>query len=248
MDVDEQLASAERSIISASKHKIYGAFPKTLANLCKSIKAGRPHQDRLIEVTLEAIVGLDDESLLKAGSDLANLCALAQEKHTDCTSLIKLILVRVGRLDNDLVVFSLKDTTDLLIQTPKLLKQLVFDLVKFYFKPQAASVEKSLKTILQKAVTGSVDSCRAISEVITELYKDSTVEESSLSKLMVVCAGLQLHELVPMDDSHSTEVRIQLSVEKARLATWFNGSRANEKPSQTMLRLLAETDLVHKKV
>ena len=118
MSLDDQLASAERSVTSASKHKMFGAFPKTLANLCKSIKAGRPNQDRLIEVTLEALIGLDDESLLKIGSDLANLCALAIEKHSDASiypSLIRTIFSRVGRLDNDLVVLALKDSGDILV-------------------------------------------------------------------------------------------------------------------------------------
>ena len=137
MSLDEQLASAERSITSASKHKMFGAFPKTLVNLCKSIKASRPNQDRLIEVTLEALIGLDNESLLKIGPDLANLCALAMEKHSDASiypNLIRTIFSRVGVLDNDLVVLALKDSGDLLIQTPQLFKQLMFDLVKFYFK------------------------------------------------------------------------------------------------------------------
>ena len=91
-------------------------------------------------MTIEALIALDDQTLLKVGPDLANFCALALEKHTDCSGLLQAILNRVGSLDNDLVVFALLNKEELLPKTPKLLKELIFDLVKYYFKPQSASV------------------------------------------------------------------------------------------------------------
>ena len=118
-------------------------------------------------MTVQALVGLDDESLLKVGQDLANFCALAIQNDQDSIASVKTILGRVGRLDNDLVVLVLRDSGDLLVECPTLFKELVFDLVKFYFKPQAAVVGPILTSMFKKAVSGSVASCRAISEVIT---------------------------------------------------------------------------------
>lgn len=246
MGIDDQLASIERSVVAASKHRMFGALPKTILNLCKSIKAGRPHQDELIEVTVLALIGLDDQSLLKIGPDLANVCSLAVEHHSgpDFDSYVGRILSRVGRLDNDLVVLALRDAQGMLIQSPKLFKELVFDLVKFYFKPQPAQVEKVLKTMLAKAFTGSIEACRSVSEVIAQLHKDSTVEDSSLQKFMAVCAGLKLPELVQSEQADSTELKVQFLCEKARLSSWFGMGRVGgDLPELTILRLMAEADL-----
>ena len=116
LDIDEQVSAADRSAASASKHRTFGAFPKTLAQLCKAVKAGRPHQEKLIEVTLDALNWLDNETLLKVGPDLANFCSLAKEKHADCSKRLQILLSKVGRLDNDLVVFTLRNKADLLPQ------------------------------------------------------------------------------------------------------------------------------------
>ena len=57
MSVEDVSASTERSIVSASKNKMYGVLPKTLLNLCKSIRANLPSKENLIEVTIQAISG-----------------------------------------------------------------------------------------------------------------------------------------------------------------------------------------------
>ena len=54
-------------------------MPKALINVAKAIKAGRANSEKLVEVTLNAVQSLDNETLLKLGSDLANLCALGLE-------------------------------------------------------------------------------------------------------------------------------------------------------------------------
>ena len=141
MDIDEHLAAAEKSISSASKNKMFGVLPKTLVQLCKAVKAGMPNSNRLIEVVVEALIGLDEETLLKVGPDMANLFALANEKNPDCIGLLKNVLERVGRLDNDLVVFALR-SQPILAQNPKLIKEIIFDLVKFYYKPQSVKTEE----------------------------------------------------------------------------------------------------------
>ena len=57
---------------------------------------------------------LDNETLLKVGPDLANFCSLAKDKHADCSTRIQALLSKVGRLDNDLVVFAPRNKGDLL--------------------------------------------------------------------------------------------------------------------------------------
>ena len=74
------------------------------------------------------------------------------------------------------------------------------------------------------------------------------MEESSLTKFMIVCAGLQLQDLVPADDSLDLEVTIQLACEKARLATWLNSKRTSDTPAVALLRFLAEAELAQKGV
>ena len=147
-------------------------MPKTLSNLCKALKAGRPGAEKLIEVTLNALGSLDEESLLKAGPDLANLCALAHEYSADSTEITQAILTRVGRLDNDLVVHLLRNKAEVLLALPKLLKDIVIDLVKYYFKSQAVATEKEIIQILKLAVGGSAESSRAIAEALIELHRD----------------------------------------------------------------------------
>lgn len=98
----------EKSIASAAKHRIYGVLPKTLINVVKAVKAGRANFEKLVDITLEAVQSLESESLLKIGADLANLCAIGLEHGSqDSMEVIFAVLKRVGRLDNDLVVFAL---------------------------------------------------------------------------------------------------------------------------------------------
>ena len=78
LSLDEQVSAADRSAAAASKNRTFGAFPKTLAQLCKAIKAGRPHTEKLIDTTFDSLIMLDNETLLKVGPDLANFCSLAK--------------------------------------------------------------------------------------------------------------------------------------------------------------------------
>ena len=258
MSVEDVSASTERSIVSASKNKMYGVLPKTLLNLCKSIRANLPSKENLIEVTIQAISGLDDESLIKVGPDLANLCSLALDNHQAdiYTSLIRPILNRIGRLDNDIVTLCLRNPESICIGSPKLLKELIFDLVKFYFKSQSDNVAKILTLMLESAVSGPIEPYRAISETIIELHRDNSVEESSLGKFMSLCASLKLQEREVGDQNRNqrlnTKEKFMYACEKARLLTWFSsgGNKAPgaEKPSLTMLRMMAETEFVQKGV
>ena len=75
-----------------------------------------------------------------------------------------------------------------------MLKEIIYDLIRYYYKPQAAAVEKELKQILELAVADSIDSCRAISEILTLVRKDESIEESSLVKFLALCASLGLHD------------------------------------------------------
>jgi len=136
LSIEEQYAAAEKSIGSAPKYRIVGAFAKTLSQLCKAIKAGSPHVEKLVQVTLDALSDLDDETLLKIGPDLANFLTLAHEHNSDSQSKIQTMLIRIGRKDNELVVFALRNKEDFLLETPSLLNEIVFDLVKYYFKSQ----------------------------------------------------------------------------------------------------------------
>ena len=68
---------------------------------------------------LEAIQTLESESLLKIGADLANLCALGLSHGTqDTMEIIFAILKKVGRHDNDLVVFALQNKGEVLGNMP----------------------------------------------------------------------------------------------------------------------------------
>lgn len=60
-------------------------------------------------------------------------------------------------------------------------------------------MEKELSTILKGAVSSSVESCRALAELILDLHSDPQVEGSSLTKFMAVCESLRLQELVPLN-------------------------------------------------
>ena len=62
--------------------------------------------------------------------------------------------------------------------------------------------------MLEKAVSGPIESCRSISEVIVQLHKDNSVEDSSLSKCMAVCAGLKLHDRVSAPRAAATKTEI----------------------------------------
>lgn len=77
LSLDELVQASERSAKHYAKNRMFGILPKTLVNLARAVKAGRPNTDKMIEVTLSAMASLDDTSLLKVGPDLANLCALA---------------------------------------------------------------------------------------------------------------------------------------------------------------------------
>lgn len=85
---------------------------------------------------LSSLQNLDDQTLLKMGADLSNFLALAHEVCPDSTLGIQTLLTRIGRSDNDLVVFTLRNKGDFLFTTPSLLKAITFDLVLYYFKPQ----------------------------------------------------------------------------------------------------------------
>jgi len=56
--------------------------------------------------------------------------------------MIQAIMARVGALDNELVVFGLKNKTEVLLQVPTMMHDVCFSLVKFYFKSQTAKVEQ----------------------------------------------------------------------------------------------------------
>lgn len=161
---------------ATTKNKLYGCLSKTLVNVAKAVKSGRKNSDKLVEVTLNAVQSLDNETLLKAGSDLANLCALGLEQGSnDAESAVFSILNRVGRLDNDLVVLTLKNKTEMVTQ-PKLTTDVLFDLVKYYFKSQAPAVDKEMKEILGLALAGSFKTCRAVTSLLVTLHQDSGVE------------------------------------------------------------------------
>ena len=76
------------------------------------------------------------------------------------------ILLRIGRQDNDLLVFALRNKAEVLVQVPQVLRDVSFDLVKYYLKSQTATVEKELVQILKTALAGSFESRHAIAELL----------------------------------------------------------------------------------
>ena len=89
-------------------------FAKTLVQLCKAIKAGSPYCERLIQSILTSLLSLDNATLLKIGKDLSNFMTLVFEKCPDATTQMQALIEKVGRLDNDLVVFCLRNKEEFL--------------------------------------------------------------------------------------------------------------------------------------
>ena len=97
--------------------------------------------------------------------------------------------------------------------------------------------------ILKNALSGDIDSCKAISEVMVELHKDRTIEESSLSKFMAAAHGCQsnINAFKTTDEA----LKLQYKCEEARLAVWFN-MRKPKDISFDVLCDMMESDLVNK--
>ena len=135
LSIDEHIAAADKSITTASKHRIYGVVPKTLVNVARAVKAGRANIEKLVDITLEAVSSLTNVDLLKIGADLANLCAIGLEHGSqDANEVIYAVLKKVGRQDNDLIVFALQNKDEVLGHLPQMMREVSFDLVKYYFK------------------------------------------------------------------------------------------------------------------
>lgn len=83
-----------------------------------------------------------------------------------------------------------------MITQPKLTTDILFDLVKYYFKSQAPAVDKEMKEILGLALGSSYKTCRAVTSLLVILHQDSGVEQSSLDKFMSLCHGQNLPSLV----------------------------------------------------
>ena len=139
--IEEQLAQAEKSVASAGKNRMFGVLQKTLVQLCKAVKAGRPNLDRLVQTIVLSICQLDNESLLKIGADLSNLLEVSLKHSQDAFTLAKQVIERIGSRENDMVVFALNNKEEVLLSSPSLIKEVAFDLVKYYFKSQPATVE-----------------------------------------------------------------------------------------------------------
>ena len=104
-------------------------------NLARAVKAGRANVERLVDITLEAISTLTNDSLLKVGADLANLCAIGLEYGSqDALVVVHAVLSKIGRQDNDLVIFAMQNESEVLAQLPVLMREISYDLVRFYYK------------------------------------------------------------------------------------------------------------------
>ena len=119
-----------------------------------------------------SICQLDDESLLKIGADLSNLLELSLKHSQEAFTLAKQVIERIGSKENDMVVFALNNKDEVLLSSPSLIKEVAFDLVKYYFKSQPAAVEVEIQKILKLCVQSSISNIRVLSELITELHQD----------------------------------------------------------------------------
>ena len=103
------------------------------------------------------------------------------------------------------------------------MREIVFDLVKFYFKSQANNVEAEVTEILKQALTsGSVAALRAISGLMVALHQEDGVEGSSREKFMTLCHALKVVDLVKVQADIEKSDFMQVLFEKAKLATWLN--------------------------
>ena len=89
-----------------------------------------------------------------------------------------------------------------MLQVPSLIREVSGDLVKFYFKSQAAKVENELTEILTMVMeASSFEAVKSIGDLIVNLNADDRIEGSSLAKFMTLCNNLNLNRLLKIEEN-----------------------------------------------
>lgn len=161
---------------------------------------------------MKALTALSDNDLLKLGKDLTNFISVCLGNIKDESDLIAL-LKRVGRLDNDLVLLCLQNK-HLLMLEPKLLEQVVVDLVKYYMAQQQAAIEPILRDVLLCAVSSKkVNAVQAVSKAIHSLVSDKQIDQPVLMKFRGIMTSLKLNERVESSSVDDRLLRLELLFE-----------------------------------
>ena len=97
---------------------------------------------------------------------------------------------------------------------PKLLEQVVVDLVKYYMAQQQAAIEPILRDILLCAVSSKkVGVVQAVSKAIHSLVSDKQIDQPVLMKFRGIMTSLKLNERVESSSVDDRLLRLELLFE-----------------------------------
>ena len=97
---------------------------------------------------------------------------------------------------------------------PKLLEQVVVDLVKYYMAQQQAAIEPILRDVLLCAVSSKkVNAVQAVSKAIHSLVSDKQIDQPVLPKFRGIMTSLKLNERVESSSVDDRLLRLELLFE-----------------------------------